>query len=467
VDLFEKVVSLCKRRGFIFQCSEIYGGARSLYDFGHWGALLKENIKKFWLESIVFRRQDCFLLDGSCLLPYCVVKASGHIDSFCDPLVECKKCNLRFRVDKVRAEFGKVQCPSCGSQEVSEERLFNLMFRTNLGPIDSIDLLQKKIAEGVQGLDLVEAVNKESVFLRPETAQNIFTQFGNFVKTYGVKAPFGIAQVGKAFRNEITTERLVFRVAEFEQMELEYFIDPSDEQKFFNYWIEARFSWWEKLIGNKSVIRLREYSVDELAHYAKACVDIEFNFPWGFDEVEGIASRTDFDIRAHMAASGKDLSCLNSQGKKIIPWVIEPSCGLTRAWFAVLLASYKEIEGRDAHNNLKYRVVLSLPNFLAPVKAAIFPLVKNLELVEFSQEVFRCAKAENIPCSIDLNHSIGKRYAKHDEIGTPFCITIDFDSLKDKSVTVRFRDTAEQIRMGYQDAISFVKKECSFPVLEI
>ncbi len=470
MDTLSKVVSLCKKRGFIFQSSEIYGGVKSLYDFGHLGFLLKENLKEFWKLQMLFEEFPIFFIDGALMLPYRVVKASGHIDSFVDPLVDCKKCKQRFRPDKVEKELGVLKCPVCGSDELSDTRFFNLMFRTNLGPIDPlIELLNsssEKIGQDTESI--FRRIAEQSVYLRPETAQNIFVQFPNISRAYPTKLPFGVAQIGRAFRNEITTERFLFRVAEFDQMELEFFIDPDQESTLFKVWQEKRMTWWRKILNNPEHLRLRFYDKSELAHYASACVDVEYKFPWGFDEVEGIACRTDYDLLAHQEASGKEFFVLNTttdmRQVKVRPWVIEPSCGLTRAVLAVLLDAYSELEGRSADGEEKVRVVLRLKPFLSPIKVAVFPLVKHEDLISLAKEVFHSFRRHRIISFYDESGSIGKRYSKQDEIGTPFCVTIDFQSLEDKTVTVRDRDTAEQQRIRVEDLISFITPCIEMPI---
>lgn len=476
MDLFQKVVSLCKRRGFVFQTADIYGGVKSLYDFGHLGTLLKWNIVEYWKQEMLFNQRDILFLDGSVILPYSVVKASGHIDCFTDPMVDCKKCKSRFRPDKALQQFGEVKCPACGSQELSDVRFFNLMFRTNLGPVDYAEEIVDIVTQN-SNLDsatlknmVLEKLTKESVYLRPETAQNIFTQFLNYSKTYPRSLPFGIAQIGRAFRNEIVTEKFLFRVAEFEQMEVEYFIKPEDAEFHYKRWIEERKRWWQNMLTDTGRIRAREYSADELAHYAKACTDIEFRFPWGFDEVEGIASRTNYDLAAHQSGSNKEHFVVENTvvdgkqvTKKVQPWVIEPSCGLTRAVLAVLLDAYFEDTGKTAEGEEKTRVVLRLKPFLAPIKAAVFPLVKDEKLVELAQKIFKELLKARIVAQLEVNQSIGKRYAKHDEIGTPFCLTVDFDSLRDESVTIRDRDSTSQHRVHWSEAVEFVKESVAYP----
>ncbi|MCS6893985.1 MAG: hypothetical protein NZO16_05425, partial [Deltaproteobacteria bacterium] len=398
MDLFKNVVSLCKRRGFVFQTAEVYGGARSLYDFAHLGYLLKYNIAEYWIKNLMFNHEDILFLDGTILLPYQVVKASGHVDNFADPMVDCKVCRHRFRPDKVEKELGELKCPICGSKSLTDIKFFNLMFKTSLGPVERIDELVDFVLDNshLDRASLKKLVNQklveESVYLRPETAQSIFSQFLNLSRCYPKKLPFGIAQIGKAFRNEVTTEKFLFRVAEFEQMEVEFFIKPETEQQWFDFWIQERFAWWRKILNDGQNLRIRHYDQSELAHYASRCADIEFKFPWGFDEVEGIASRTDFDLSSHEAGSGKEHSVFEhftdgdkTKAVKIKPWVIEPSCGLTRAFLAVLLDAYSEEEGKDATGETKIRTFLRLKPFLSPIKVAVLPLVKNDKLINFGK----------------------------------------------------------------------------------
>lgn len=424
-DLMEKIVSLAKRRGFAFPGSEIYGGLGGIYDLGPLGVELANNIKKAWWKNIVQERDSIVGLDSSILMNRQVWHTSGHVESFADPLVECKNCHSRFREDYLPKSGA---CPSCGKKEWTESRRFNLMFKTHIGPTQEVG---------------------SETYLRPETAQGIFVNFRNVVDTMRVKLPFGIAQIGKGFRNEITTGNFLFRVREFEMMELEYFTYPKDAEKDFDYWQKERMNWHEGLGLDKRNLRFREHKSDERAHYAARSVDIEYNWPFmGWGELEGIANRTDYDLKQHSKESGKDLSYFDEGTKqKIVPYVIEPSLGVGRMMLALLI---------DAYSEEKDRVVLKLKPFLAPYKVAVFPLLANKpELVKLAKNVYRDLKSSiQYPIAWDDRGNIGKRYYFQDEIGTPYCITVDFDSLKDASVTVRDRDTTNQTRV---DIISLPK----------
>ena len=495
-DILSKIVSLAKRRGFIFQSSEIYGGLKSAYDYGPLGVELKRNIAQEWWQSVVHAREDIVGIDASIVMHPDVWRASGHLAGFSDPLVDCKNCKERFRADKAPKvepgteisylkggkkdgdKVGKLAgdrgyvCPQCGSDDLAAERHFNLMFRTSLGPVDPIEdavneiagknLGQKEIREKIE-----EAVKKNAVYLRPETAQAMFVQFLNVQSTMGLKVPFGIAQIGKAFRNEIITEKSVFRTCEFEQMEIEYFVEPGTQGEWHEYWKQQRMDWWAKFANHKDWFRLRQHDKDELAHYSDNCYDIEYLYPWGWDELEGIASRTDYDLTRHTEESGVKLSYFDQQkndpntgkpGWRYTPYVIEPSAGLTRGLLAFLLDAYSEEEGLDANGEKKTRVLLKLNPKLAPVKAAVLPLVKKDGLPDVAREVVSRFFKEGINARYDEQHSIGKRYSKHDEIGTPYCLTIDHQTLEDKTVTIRDRDTTKQERISIEDAIRVVRE---------
>jgi glycyl-tRNA synthetase len=417
MDVMEKIVSLCKRRGFVFPGSEIYGGVGGIYDLGPLGVELANNIKKVWWKKIVYERDDVVGLDSSILMNRKVWHASGHTESFADPLVECKNCHSRFRQD-ILPHSGN--CPVCGKNDWTPPRMFNLMFKTHIGPIED---------------------EASETFLRPETAQGIFVNFLNVVDTMRVKLPFGIAQIGKGFRNEITIGNFLFRVREFEMAELEYFVKPSQAEKFFNYWCQERMQWFLDLGISKKNLRFREHEDKERAHYAVRSVDIEYNWPFGsWLELEGIANRTDFDLRQHSRESKKDLSYLDEETKeKIIPYVIEPSLGIGRAMLAFLIEAYHE-DGE--------RVILRLNPKLAPYKVAVFPLLANKpNLVKKAESIYQDLKTNlQYPIVWDDRGNIGKRYYSQDEIGTPFCITVDFQSLEDETVTVRDRDTTKQVR---------------------
>lgn len=412
----EKIVSLAKRRGFIFPGSEIYGGIGGFYDFGPLGAELKFNIKQAWWEAVVKGRDDVVGLSAAIIMNPKVWEASGHVSGFSDPLVECKKCRKRFRADETETQ----KCPECSGELISA-RNFNLMFKTFVGPV-----------EGTASV----------AYLRPETAAGIFMNFKNIVDTMRVKMPFGIAQIGRAFRNEINPKDYVFRTREFEQMELEYFVKPGDDEGAFKEWIDKRTAWYEKL-GLKN-IRKQEQTPEERAHYSKGTIDIEYEFPFGWKEIEGIANRSDFDLKAHSEHSGQDLSYTDKEtGERYIPYVIEPSAGVDRIALAFLCDAYAE-EGK--------RVVLKLHPNLAPYKAAVFPLVANKpELVEKARQIFKDLKATGLNVAWDDRGNIGKRYYSQDEIGTPYCITIDYQTLEDRTVTIRDRDTAKQKRISEKE----------------
>jgi glycyl-tRNA synthetase len=415
VDM-EKIVSLCKRRGFIFPSSEIYGGLASCWDYGPMGVELKRNVKEAWWKAMVQDRDDVVGLDTSIMMHPGVWSASGHIDSFTDPLVECKSCHLRWRADTV--EGGK--CPKCGG-ELTEPRMFNLMFKTFMGPIEE---------------------EASVVYLRPETAQGIFVNFENVVTTSRKKLPLGIAQIGKSFRNEITPGNFIFRTREFEHMEVEYFVKPGTDEKWLDYWVKERFDWYVKLGIRKENLRLREHGKDELAHYAKDCYDVEYLFPMGWSELEGIANRGDFDLTQHARCSGKELNYYDAEaGEKYVPYVIEPSAGVDRSVLAFIIDAYEEEEVEK-----EKRTVLHFHHALAPIKVAVLPLSRNERLTPLAKEVFR-QLCPSFMTDYDDSQSIGRRYRRQDEIGTPFCVTVDFESLEDKQVTIRDRDSLAQIRV--------------------
>jgi glycyl-tRNA synthetase len=416
----EKIVSLCRRRGFIFQSSEIYGGLGSCWDFGPLGVELKRNVKEAWWKDMVQSRDDMVGIDTSILMHPQVWVASGHIKNFSDPLVECKGCQKRWRAD----ELEKQVCPGCGG-ELSQPRQFNLMFKTFMGPVED---------------------SNATVYLRPETAQGMFVNFQNVVTTTRKKLPFGIAQMGKSFRNEITTGNFIFRDREFEQMEIEYFIKPGTQDKHFEYWVNERFTWYQKLGIKPEHLKLRQHCKEELAHYALGCSDIQFFFPMGWGELEGIASRGDYDLTQHANCSGKNLQYNDEETKEhYLPYVIEPSAGVDRAVLAFLCDAYDEdvADGEE-------RVILRFHPRVAPIKAAVLPLSKKEPLASLAREVFNNLRA-NWVVQYDDTQSIGRRYRRQDEIGTPFCITIDFQSLEDKQVTVRERDSMQQIRIPIID----------------
>lgn len=489
-----KIVSLCKRRGFIFQSSEIYGGLKSCYDYGPLGVELKRNIANEWWRSMVVERENIVGIDASIMMHPKVWETSGHLAGFCDPLVDCLNCKERFRADKAprkdpgekvtfikggkkggetlhgTVKEGGYVCPNCGSSELSAERMFNGMFRTGIGPVDPLheyvkDAYKKGMSqeEFIQGLD--QAIRSNAIYLRPETAQAMFVQFLNVQQTMSMKVPFGIAQIGKSFRNEIVTEHFIFRSCEFEQMEMEFFVEPGTHNEWLNYWKDARMNWYKNLANNGTAFRLRRHDENELAHYSDDCYDVEFNYPWGWGELEGIASRTDYDLKRHAEASGVKLSYFDQNkqdpatgknGWRYVPYVIEPAAGLTRSVLAFLIDAYHEEKGVDHAGQDKTRTLLKLHPRLAPVKAAVLPLVNKDGQPEKAQEIVQMLRRHHLNVNFDSSQSIGKRYAKHDEIGTPFCITVDNDTFTNDSVTVRDRDTAQQSRHSIAQAVQMV-----------
>jgi len=412
----EKLVSLCQRRGFIFPSSEIYGGLSSCWDYGPLGVELKRNIKEAWWRSMVRERDDMVGLDTSILMHPGVWEASGHLTQFSDPLVECKSCHLRWRADELQGD----KCSSCGG-ELTEPHQFNLMFKTFMGPVEE---------------------DANVVYLRPETAQGIFVNFQNVLNTSRKRLPFGIAQIGKSFRNEITTGNFIFRSREFEQMEIEFFVKPGTDDKWFDYWLEERFNWYMKLGIKKENLRLREHDEGELAHYARKCYDIDYNFPIGWFELEGVSNRGDFDLKQHMTHSGKSLTCLDEETKEhIVPYIIEPSAGVDRSVLAVLCDAYDEEPDKD-----EIRVLFHFSPDIAPVKVAVLPLSRKENLAALAKDVY----ADLRPCFMtqyDDTQRIGRRYRRQDELGTPLCVTVDFQSLEDNMATIRERDTMNQIRV--------------------
>jgi glycyl-tRNA synthetase len=415
-DLVERIVNLSKRRGFIFPSAEIYGGFRSTYDYGPLGVLMLRNVKDAWWRSMVQLRDDVVGIDAAILSSPKIWEASGHLDNFTDPLVDCRNCHERWRADKIDG-----LCPNCGSTDLTAPRAFNLMFKTFAGPVEE---------------------DATVAYLRPETAQGMFVNFMNVLTTTRKKPPFGIAQVGKSFRNEITPQNFVFRTREFEQMEMEYFVPPDEADKWFHYWLDERMRWYLDLGIPADKLRLRHHEADELSHYSAATADVEFLFPWGWDELEGIANRTDFDLKAHAAHSGEKLEYFEqSTGERYVPYVIEPAAGATRTMMAFLLSAYDEDEvGGES------RTVLHLDPRLAPYQVAVLPLSKKDELMPLARQVLGLLQPVAV-CDFDTTQSIGRRYRRQDEVGTPYCVTVDFDSLEDGAVTVRDRDTTEQVRV--------------------
>lgn len=421
----EKIVSLAKRRGFIFQSSEIYGGLNSCWDYGPLGVELKNNVKRAWWRKVVQERDDMVGLDASILMHPRVWEASGHVAGFTDPLVDCKSCKQRFRADHLEGD----KCPACGG-ELTEARQFNLMFKTFMGPVED---------------------NAAVVYLRPETAQGIFVNFNNVLTSTRMKLPFGIAQIGKSFRNEITPGNFTFRTREFEQMEIEYFVKPGTDEEYHKQWMEQRFQWYLDLGMTKERLRLREHAADELAHYAKGCYDIEYYFPMGWSELEGIANRTDFDLKRHAEYSSQRIDYFDQEANEhYVPYVIEPSAGADRGTLAFLLDAYHEEPDKD-----EIRVVLKLHRALAPYKVAVLPLSKKEPLVNMSKEIEKELRKYWM-VDYDDSKAIGRRYRRQDEIGTPYCVTIDFQSLEDKAVTVRDRDTMEQERIPVTELTKYL-----------
>jgi glycyl-tRNA synthetase len=443
-DRVDTIVNLCKRRGFVYPCGEIYGGTRSAWDYGPLGVELKDNIKRAWWRTMVHGREDVVGLDSSVLLPRQVWEASGHVTAFHDPLVECTSCHRRYRADQLAEEYGAadlsdVPCPNCGVRgEYTPPREFNMMLRTHLGPVES--------EEGLH-------------FLRPETAQGIFVNFLNVLTTARRKPPFGIGQIGKSFRNEITPGNFVFRTREFEQMEMEFFVEPGSDEDWHQYWIDERLRWYTDLGIARENLRLYEHPREKLSHYAKRTVDIEYRFQFGgqeWGELEGIANRSDFDLTTHTNHSGVDLSYFDqATNSRFRPFVIEPAAGVGRPLMAFLLDAYREDEAPNAKGGVDKRVVLRLDRRLAPVKVAVLPLSRNADLSPKARGL-AAALRRNWNVDFDDAGAIGRRYRRQDEIGTPFCVTVDFDSLHDNAVTVRERDSMDQQRVSMDKVEPFL-----------
>lgn len=424
----ETLVSLCKRRGFVYPAAEIYGGINGIYDFGPLGSLMKKNIRKLWLASLENDLGPVVELEGSLLAPEAVWKASGHVDGFHDPMIDCKNCKRRFRAD----DTDLTQCPACGKCDWTEVRNFNMMFKTQLGALESA---------------------ASACYLRPETAQVLFVNFKNVLTTCRVKLPFGIAQMGKSFRNEITPKQFLFRMREFEQMEIEWFCKPETSNDALTFWIEHRLQFYKTIGISQDKIRIREHAKDELSHYAARCVDVEYNFPFGWKELEGIAHRGAFDLTQHTKHSGKDLAVFDEETREsYMPHVVESSVGTDRLFLTLLFDAYKEdiVEGEK-------RTVLSLDPKIAPYIAAFMPLVKKIS--EPIEKLYRQARKEGFSVDFDESSSIGKRYRRHDEIGTPFCITYDFDSQQDHCVTLRNRDTTTQERIPMEKVLVYLQEQ--------
>ncbi len=537
IDLMKEVISLSKQRGFVFQSSEIYGGLKSCYDYGPLGIELKRNVMNEWWRAMVHEREDIVGLDASIIMHPRVWEASGHLAGFSDPLVDCLVSKERFRADKAprpeigaelpltcadkgqaKAYQGAIQerfgielrrqkktlhgmkvvdeetvgffdgdadepaekfpfrgyvSPAIGSPFLSDERQFNLMFRTSLGSVDPIQEMVDALKGRSLSQDEVRAIVEEkirasAVYLRPETAQAMFVQFANIQKSLAMKVPFGIAQMGKSFRNEVTVEHFIFRSCEFEQMEMEYFVEPGKQKESLEYWKNERLQWYLRYANDKSKFRLRKHEPDELAHYADDCYDVEYEYPWGWDELEGIASRTDYDLRKHSEHSGQHLTYFDQEkenpetGKKGVhytPYVIEPAAGATRATLMYLLDAFEYDSPRpDAKGKVKKRRVLKLHPRLAPYKVAVLPLVKRDGMPEKAREIVQQFFANGINAKYDEQHQIGKRYSRHDEVGTPYCLTVDGESLEEGTVTIRHRDTTDQERIKIDDALEIVRQ---------
>jgi glycyl-tRNA synthetase len=513
-ELMQKIVSLCKRRGFVFQSSEIYGGLKSAYDYGPMGIELKRNLMNEWWTAMVHSREDIVGIDASIIMHPSVWKASGHLANFSDPLVDCRVCGERFRADKAPArepgtnapitlsdkaraqaaleklakegvtverqgkelrgakapERGYV-CPNCGSPFLSEERAFNLMFRSSLGALDPVTTIIESVKAGLgEGLDekalrarVEEAVSDSTVYLRPETAQAMFVQYANVQQSMSLKIPFGIAQMGKSFRNEVTVEHFIFRSCEFEQMEMEYFVEPGQGPATLDYWTAERLAWWKRIGLAPEKLRLRAHEPDELAHYSDGCFDVEYEFPWGWDELEGIASRTDYDLTAHTKGSGKKLEYFDPEavdastgkaGRRFTPHVVEPAAGATRGVLAVLCDAFAEEPGDETGKGA--RTVLRLHPRLAPYKVAVLPLVKKDGMPEIARDIAAQFFRAGINARYDEQHAVGKRYARHDEIGTPYCLTVDGQTATDQTVTIRYRDDRRQERIPIAQALATV-----------
>ena len=418
----DELVALCKRRGFIYQSAEIYGGLQGVYDYGPLGVELKNNLKSAWWQSMVYENDDIEGLDASILTKSMILDYSGHTETFSDPMVDCKSCGQRFREDQVPE--------SCAKEDLTDARQFNLMFKTQMGSTEE---------------------KSSDLYLRPETAQGMFTNFKLVQETARKKPPFGIAQIGKSFRNEITPGNFVFRTREFEQMEMEYFVPPEEAGKWFEYWCEERMNWYLDLGIPEEKIRLRPHDADELSHYSSGTSDIEFMFPWGWGELEGVANRGDYDLKQHSDHSGEKLTYFDPNlGEHYVPHVIEPAAGATRSMMAFLLAAYDEETVND-----DLRTVLRFDERIAPYKVAILPLSKKDTLTPIAQEVFDLVKAKWMT-DYDETQNIGKRYRRQDELGTPYCVTIDFETIDDKAVTIRDRDTMQQDRIAIDQLVTYL-----------
>jgi len=431
-DLMDKLVSLCKRRGYVFQSSEIYGGTGSVWDYGSLGAELKRNVKDLWWSSMVHQRDDIEGIDAAILMHPKVWEASGHVEGFSDPLVECTNCHRRFRADLPEVEGG--QCPTCGTKDVfTEPRMFNLMFKTFMGPVED---------------------SSATIYIRPETAQGSYVNFLNVQGTARQRVPFGIAQIGKAFRNEITPGNFIFRTREFEQAEMQFFVKPGEDEAWFDQWMEIRMQWHKDLGIDDAKLRFHEHGPDELAHYAKKAFDIEYEFPFGWKEFEGIHNRTDFDLARHQEYSGKRLEYIDAPtNERFLPYVVETAMGVDRTALVLLVDAYRE-EDIDGDQ----RVVLGLHPKVAPTKVAVFPLVKKDGMPEIAQKLQADLRSVAIPSFYDQSGAIGRRYRRQDEVGTPWCVTIDGETAEQNSVTIRDRDSLEQVRVATDKVVAWVRE---------
>jgi glycyl-tRNA synthetase len=434
-DQMDRVVNLCKRRGLIFPSSEIYGGFRSTWDYGPLGVELKRNVKDAWWRAMVQLRDDIVGLDAAILMAPKVWEASGHLATFSDPLVDCRSCKERFRADHLPKSGA---CPNCGAKDsLTDARHFNLMFKTFVGPVED---------------------DAAVAYLRPETAQGIFVNFANIQTTSRKKPPFGVAQIGKSFRNEITPGNFIFRTREFEQMEMEYFVPPDDADRWYEYWCQERFRWHLDLGIPEAKLRLRPHDAEELSHYSTATSDVEYEFPWGWGELEGIANRTDFDLEQHAKSSGQELSFFDQENDhRYVPYVIEPALGADRATLAFLLAAYEEEEVPNGKGGTEKRTVLHLDPRLAPIKVAVLPLSRNERLVPLADEIAGALRP-HFMIDVDSSGSIGRRYRRQDEVGTPCCVTVDFDTLDDRAVTVRDRDSMTQERIPVDGLVAYLRE---------
>jgi len=447
---FDTVVSLCKRRGFVYPSSEIYGGQRAAWDYGPWGVELKENVKRQWWQSVVRERDDVVGIDSSVILAPEVWQASGHVSAFVDPLTECLSCHKRFRADHLEEAFeakhnrspeslAEVNCPNCGTKgQFTEPRMFNGLLRTHLGAVDD---------------------GSGEAFLRPETAQGVFISFAHVQHVSRRKVPFGIANIGKAFRNEITPGNFIFRTREFELMELEFFVQPGTDEEWHQTWIDSRLAWYTDLGVSSDNLRLYEHPQEKLSHYSKRTVDIEYRFDTGgqvFSELEGVANRTDYDLKAHAEASGQDLSYFDQEsGERWYPFVVEPAVGVNRAMLAFLLDAYAEDEAPNAKGGVDKRTVLRLDPRLSPVKAAVLPLSRNADLSPRARDL-AAELRKRWSVEFDDAGAIGRRYRRQDEIGTPYCVTIDFESLEDNAATIRERDSMQQERVALDQVATYL-----------